>query len=80
MLKIQELVVSGDEGGLARVLKEAEDRDWGWRGKEGRTSLELAAVLGQSDMVTLMVNAGAPPNQLSASGIIKLSFSYTSSS
>ena len=73
MMRIQELVASGDESGLQQVLEGGEveggaERDWGWRGNEGRTVLELAAVLGRPGVVRLLVSAGASPNHVSASG------------
>lgn len=73
MLEIRELVISGDEAGLQNALEKVEDekcaeRDWKWRGKEGRTVLELAAMLGRSKIVRLLVCAGAPPNVVSSSG------------
>lgn len=70
MLDIMELVISGDEVGLQSALEHVEDekRDWKWRGKEGRTVLELAAMLGRSKMVRLLLHAGAPPNLVSTSG------------
>lgn len=73
MLEIRELVISGDEAGLQNALEKVEDdkyteRDWKWRGKEGRTVLELAAMLGRSKVVRLLLSAGAPPNVVSPSG------------
>ena len=69
MLQLQEAVISGDNVSLEHVLEEKEvEKDWKWRGKEGRTALELASMLGHSGMVGLLVGAGAPPNLLSASG------------
>ena len=73
MLEIRELVISGDEAGLQNALEKVEDekcteRDWKWRGKEGRTVLELAAMLGRSKVVRLLLSAGAPPNVVSTSG------------
>lgn len=72
-LEIRELVISGDEAGLQNALEKVEDekcteRDWKWRGKEGRTVLELAAMLGRSMIVRLLLSAGAPPNVVSTSG------------
>lgn len=73
MLEIRELVISGDEACLQNALEKVEDekcteRDWKWRGKEGRTVLELAAMLGRSMIVRLLLSAGAPPNVVSTSG------------
>lgn len=72
MLRVQEAVIQ--RKGLEQVLEEVgkEERDWEWRGKDGRTVLELASILGQSDMVKLLVGAGASPDLLSASGIMYL--------
>ena len=63
-------MISGDETQLERVLEDetCTERDWEWRGKEGRTVLELAALLGRSSMVQSLTGAGAPPNVTSATG------------
>ena len=66
-----ELVVRGDWEGLERELEEGEDEsshDFSSRECEKRTILELAAVLGKSEAVKMLIKAGAPPNQVSASG------------
>lgn len=68
MFRIQEAIIQG--GDLERVLEdvEKEERDWEWRGKDGRTMLELASMLGRSEMVKLLVAAGASPNSRSTAG------------
>ena len=69
MLQIQRAIVGGEQVELQRLLdEEAGERDWGWRGIEGKTALELAAVTGQSEMVKMLIGAGAHTNELSASG------------
>ena len=68
MLQVQKAVVGGDHGGLSRALKCTEERDWGWRGRDGRTVLELAVLLGQPEMVQLLVQAGAETDHFSVSG------------
>ena len=68
MLQVHKAVVGRQEGDLQELLDGGE-KDWSWRGREGKTALELAAVAGQSEMVKLLVGAGADPNTLSASGI-----------
>ena len=71
MNRIQTAVISGDVTELDKVLEDeaCTERFWEWRGKEGRTVLELAALLGRSSMVRSLVTAGAPPNLTSAAGI-----------
>lgn len=64
------MVIDGNSEGLKRLLEEeTTDREWEWRGKERKTALELAIVLGHSEIVTMLVNVGASPNKQSASGI-----------
>ena len=70
MYRIQAAVISGDVAELVRVLEDEKytERDWEWRGREGRTVLELATLLGRSSMVQSLISAGAPPNLVSAAG------------
>lgn len=78
MLQIQRAIVGGEQVELQRLLdEEAGERDWGWRGTEGKTALELAAVTGQSEMVKMLIGAGAHTNVLSASGKVCHNGSYT---
>ena len=69
MFRIQEAVIEG--GDLEGVLEDVgkDETDWEWRGKDGRTVLELASTLGRSEMVKLLIAAGASPNHCSAAGI-----------
>lgn len=76
MFRMRELVICADEAGLRGALEEVEDQkwtegDWRWRSKEGRTVLELAVMLGRSEMVKMLISAGASPNLVSASGRYK---------
>ena len=69
MLQEQKAIVGRDVGKLQELLDAgAGERDWSWRGKERKTALELAAVIGQPEMVKLLTEAGANTNHLSASG------------
>ena len=69
MLQEQKAIVGRDVGELQELLDAgAGERDWSWRGNERRTALELAAVIGQQEMVKLLTEAGANTNHLSASG------------
>jgi hypothetical protein len=70
MLQEQKAIVGRDVGELQELLDAgaAGERDWSWRGNERRTALELAAVIGQPEMVKLLTEAGANTNHLSASG------------
>ena len=78
MLRVQKGIVEGDRGELERALEDIEERVWDWRNEEGRTVLELATVLGQSETVKLLVEAGATTNHLSASGAVNRSSSRKS--
>ena len=74
MTQTCDLVKRGDVEGLERELGGGEVEEGGkkldltCRSCDGRTPLELAAVLGRHDVVKLLLKAGAPPNQTSSSG------------
>lgn len=74
MTQTCDLVKRGDVEGLERELGGGEVGEGGkkldltCRSCDGRTSLELAAVLGRPEVVKLLLRAGTPPNQTSSSG------------
>lgn len=74
MTQACDLVQRGDVEGLERELGGEEVEEGGkkvdltCRSCDGRTLLELAAVLGRAEVVKLLLRAGAPPNQASSSG------------
>ena len=74
MLQVEKAILAVDQETLGRELELTEPRDWTWRGRDGRTVLELAVLLGQPEMVKVLVRAGAATDHLSGSGRVTTAY------
>lgn len=68
MMKLRTAVLSKDIEVVETFLEHPDSCDWNWRDEEGKSVLELASMIGQLEIVRLLIQGGAPINNLSASG------------
>ncbi len=68
------LIESGDTEALLQRLQESEDTQklLSNRNKQGKNVLDLAAILGRSDLAKILVENGADLNKPNKSGVVSI--------
>lgn len=77
-LELLDLIEKGDKESVSELLEGSEDNGWlSERDSDGRTALDTAVILGQQEIVSVLIEKGAEINSANSSGIIILLYRET---